>query len=916
MTHKLTLISFCLILGLSCSIKILAQPCSCTGVASVYCATDAATLFDLLDPSNLNGNYIGAGTQGNPKILSICGTINLGELTPGVFPLEIPQYVTLQGNNNLLGGSRIVFPYRYKYGKRCGMQFTNAQSTTVPEDEPGHHYDTEITPELLSMSSTDLVFVFAMQKGSRFNNICLQGPKTDIKEEYMYAKLNYVVDAAVCSPPLIATIDALEGLGGGILMRGDDAQINNSEIYGFATYNVHIRPEVNSGADPKGLGTVSINNSFLHNSKLYGYGYALFGSAGGGAGCQEKKTCTTPLAKTWVSNSDQQQEYINVEGTSFMENGKEADGAGHRYAYTFTNCTMGLRVNNYIMNQHPYTTLCNHWLQSSTLICSASTLPECCSYKITNVGGESVIFTNNFFLKGALEFNFCYPNTTTFNPAVICSTMSVPVNAELTLDENVFLGTNTITTNRIKIAETDHHNWDFQHFLTSPKTPTGPLNTLNVFGANGNLTFLEKNDFRLFSDNTVSGIPHVRIDAQISCFPQPNTTPTSIFVGDYLQFNTDNCLDAMLNPSVANNSMIYFWRFHQLYDDTYEIRTEHVDAGNALIHTFDKIGITNVNLIGYDRNTHTMSYIATHPVTVKPVDDDLHLVFNIRDTYDGPWLHPNGTLLCDIDKSEIILPKGSDFPTTNTCPKGICPGDVYVPTITNFKKYVKINGVIIWTEDVGEDPGGWERVEYPRPGITSDPKLDTYLCTDDRIAVNLPGGCSTLLLQDQIEIGLMVMNAPVDASNVRGINIYLDDVYISQIPLNSLLPPGNAGGENILVNGDFENYNGNLVPSGWNLPFCIDPNPAYSSCYPSWTNPSQNDSKLSVQEVRSGLYSLWYRLKFPVNNQNTPYQSYFPILGSATNPLPYFTSVKNLTFSNLLLPAYQNLLHLLQQNLQ
>ena len=139
--------------------KIYSQ-CPCSGA---WCVTDAAGLLTKLTVSNPP-----PGT-----VINICGTINLGELTPDVFPLEIPQYVTLQGNYNLLGGTRIVFPYRYKYGKRCGMQFTNAQSTTVSEDEPDHHYDTEITPELLSMSSTDLVFVFAMQKGSRFNNICL-----------------------------------------------------------------------------------------------------------------------------------------------------------------------------------------------------------------------------------------------------------------------------------------------------------------------------------------------------------------------------------------------------------------------------------------------------------------------------------------------------------------------------------------------------------------------------------------------------------------------------------------------------------------------------------------------------------------------------------------------------------------------
>jgi len=874
-------------------VKLNAQlvQCSC-GVWADKCAYTADQLWDYLDPQNLNNNYIGPGQAGSPKVIGICGTINLGELDAYIdkFPLEIPEYVHLVGNYNFIEGSRIVFPWRFKNSRRCGSQNISADEAervkaTDETDDPS------LWPDLLMMGPSLEAFAFAMQRGSQFNNICLQGPKNDIKEEFMYLWFDNV-----CPP--YNRFEPFEGLGGGILMRGDDCQLNNSEVYGFGTYNIHVRPENTSTISNVGIGTAQINNCLIHNSKMYGWGYGIFGSGGGGNSCTQNWQCV-PNVRVDQTNDNQPDQNMMINNTIFYENAKDFDAAGNRYNCAFNNCTMGLRSGFRIINQHRGTKLCN-WYPGNCINNSPV---------LQFAGGNSFTMFNNFFMKGGNEFRLNYPNT--FGPGAC--TFTNPISPDLTLNGNFFLGYNTNHLGRVFISECDHYDWDFNHFQTNPSPGnTGPLNTLDVMGVPGSLTFLDRNNYRLFNDNTILGIPHVNIGAMLppGTVTINPTTHYSIYVGDIIQFHTElNCINAQgVNSSDPAAQMWYMWRFHGLKDDLAdEVRTGHLTEDSPLEYQFNQIGITNINLIGVDRATNTMSYIATHPVTVKPTDDALHLVFNIKDTYEGPWQRDEAG--CFIDKREIILPPGSDLPApingTSSCPGNICEGDAIVSTITGFKKYVKINGMVIWSQDIGEDAGGWQRIEYPHPG---DIPLEDCLCTDNGSAPELdsfygtPNYCNTNnITRDNIEIGLRA-ESNVNGTLVRGIAIYLDDAYVNSGSTRFHEIKGMYN-ENVLANGDFEDINlSNGYPTGWNPPFYVQTNEVISQCIPTWEQYNTNSPKLLSEEVRSGIYSLWFRLRTPADYENRliPNDVIYPMLIDAVGEiLPYFSISQDFSFEQL-----------------
>jgi hypothetical protein len=888
----------CLLLCLAIPLKSLSQiNCStCSGTGSpggmYWCVTTAAQLYDALTGFPSNNPIQPFGT------IEICGTIYLGDLGPSDFPLEVPAFVTLQGDYDFVEGTRIVFPFRYKSGLKCDKQLRVSGSEVI-ENETSPD---PASPENLIMQASEHVFVFALQQGSQFNHICLQGPKPDIKEGYMNEFINFS-SFAHCVVP--AKLQPLEGLGGGIIMRGNNCQINFSEIYGFPTYNVHVRPEVTSTTSPVGVGTAIIHNSFLHNTKLNGYGYGIFGSGGGGGNCVNNTPCPLGTANDKEGNANQEPEVIEVTKTLFMENGKDADAAGHRYSFNVENSTMGLGVNNYIVNQHAYTKICNIApISLPNANCpnlnpgGTPRFPDCCSDVITQAGGENISITNSYFFRGENEFNFIYPNTYAFTGSPICNSPFIPVNAGLTLIGNTFFGNNTDPVGRVKISDSDHHDWRFEHF--NGFNPQGPLNTLNAQYVNNKWLFYEQNFFNLFTD-LVPGVPVVNIGANVlPVASSAYVTPNSIYKGDKILFDTERCLDALHNPSASGN-MFYMFRYHEMADDLAdEIRTDHVPLTTPLEHTFTNIGITNVNVVGVDRATNVASYFAIHPLTVKPLDRDYHLVFNIKDTYDGPWLHNNsGGATCNYDVSDMVLPPGTLSPTgINTCPGGICRGDVILPSTTGFQKFVKINGYIIWSEDIGADAGGWERIEYPDPNITTQVPLATCLCSDDGIVntllvPNCPNGINT---PDVIEIGIMAVS-PVDATIVRGVNLYIDDVYINagKSPLGS---PFIADNQNVLINGDFEDFNpANLWPVGWNAP--VQNNPPFTTvCSPTLTV-SQNTPKLSTEEVRSGIYSYWARIKPALDgNANLPFQAVYSPIYAHGGVAPYFSISQGFNFQN------------------
>ncbi|HNR21378.1 MAG TPA: hypothetical protein PKL45_15450, partial [Bacteroidia bacterium] len=113
-------LSLCLLLCFTLPLKSLSQVCSTcsgTGDQTYWCVTTAQQLYDAL----FGGFGITPIASGGT--VEICGTINLGELSADLFPLELPATnITLRGNYDFVTGTRILFPYRYRGGITCDTQ--------------------------------------------------------------------------------------------------------------------------------------------------------------------------------------------------------------------------------------------------------------------------------------------------------------------------------------------------------------------------------------------------------------------------------------------------------------------------------------------------------------------------------------------------------------------------------------------------------------------------------------------------------------------------------------------------------------------------------------------------------------------------------------------------------------------------
>lgn len=186
MKSKLLLVIFCLF-NVLVSTLTLAQTCPCS-VSANPCASDATTLLGYLTPGS--PTYVSSG------IITICDTINLGEIDPSFFPLTVPVYVTLQGDYNFFNynagihsGTTLKFPYLYKYGKQCGQQFTNASNTIPGGDNNGYNdelintlpnYNTSAPPGAMPGSTPYIgAIIFKLMQGAQLKNLCIVDMNND-----------------------------------------------------------------------------------------------------------------------------------------------------------------------------------------------------------------------------------------------------------------------------------------------------------------------------------------------------------------------------------------------------------------------------------------------------------------------------------------------------------------------------------------------------------------------------------------------------------------------------------------------------------------------------------------------------------------------------------------------------------------
>ncbi|MBL0072606.1 MAG: hypothetical protein IPP34_12725 [Bacteroidetes bacterium] len=106
---------------------------------------------------------------------------------------------------------------------------------------------------------------------------------------------------------------------------------------------------------------------------------------------------------------------------------------------------------------------------------------------------------------------------------------------------------------------------------------------------------------------------------------------------------------------------------------------------------------------------------------------------------------------------------------------------------TGVFKQVEFNGFPIWREDIAEGGDGWEYVEVDLNGDI----LDTTTPESILSKINLDGTKNT------ITFSIYMGPDPVSTSTVRGVLIWVDDIYIKK--------HSHPFGENLIVDGSVEN---------------------------------------------------------------------------------------------------------------
>ncbi|HNR18641.1 MAG TPA: T9SS type A sorting domain-containing protein [Bacteroidia bacterium] len=132
------------------------------------------------------------------------------------------------------------------------------------------------------------------------------------------------------------------------------------------------------------------------------------------------------------------------------------------------------------------------------------------------------------------------------------------------------------------------------------------------------------------------------------------------------------------------------------------------------------------------------------------------LVFHVKDNHTSRALIDVGSDMCLNGYDDMRIPENRNYPDD----------------FTGFVKYCMVNNVIVWTEDIDGDEG-WQRVEID---------LNDFFEPAEEF-----GDPSF------IEIGLMVFRPHPDGNHVRGVTIFVDDVFLE-----------NFEGHNAIRNGDFE----------------------------------------------------------------------------------------------------------------
>lgn len=546
----------------------------------------------------------------------------------------------------------------------------------------------------------------------------------------------YLPLTANCEP----AITPVEGMMSGICARYTGCTVDRCEIYGFGHFAVLVDIREN---DTEFHST----RNFVHHNKRLGFGYGIWVTGKSNDPCTASSTtCNgTPVPPA------EQAKYRTTMGTGvtahiseciFWENKHDIAGSGNTNSYDVERCTFSQSSGDVNIDRHSY-----DWWVCNPMIDPNPALPcapgeSCHEAIIKDVGGLHTSFTQCLFYRASQPVKISYPNTNTCGVGP----------GSVTFTNNYFKSTDPTGANRINIAEVnDWHKW-----IGNPYINISNNDFVVDVGQSTSLTELP---------------PCAVIASYASWLPYSPANPPpglvignglqELFVGQSLNFMTDYC--TFEDGAVQDDGIVYLWRFHEASDDYADaIWTSKHTADDPLTHTFNEPGVVHVDLMAIGTNG-LASDIVTQRILVKPVEtNDVLLTFWISDSYTGDQL-----TTCSTPQTPPNLV--SSYTDTRIDP-------VYAPS--NFEVYAKVNGTKVWSKDIAEFDG-WLRVQVP--------------ITAHVLSIN------NSTVTDQLEIGLEAM-APVDGGNVRGVDVFVDDVYVN-----------GEDGANVLRNADFESSGASFI---------------------------------------------------------------------------------------------------------
>ena len=601
----------------------------------------------------------------------------------------------------------------------------------------------------------------------------------------------YLPLATNCDDP----VEPIEGMMSGICARYTDCSVESCEIYGFGHFAMLVDIRENDTH-------FNFRRNLVHHNKRLGFGYGIWVTGKANDPC----TPTITTCNGAPIPPGEQNKYRTTMGTGvtahisrciFWENKHDIAGSGNTNSYDVEFCTFSQSSGDVNIDRHAADSwVCNPVIDPNpALPCAPG--EACHEAIIKDVGGLNTIFSQCLFYRATQSVKISYPNTNTCGVG--------PGSVRFT--NNYFKSTDPTGANKINIAEVN----DWRKWINNPDI------------------VISNNDFA--DDATqITSMAELPPCAIIASYRPgiPYTPPApppglaignsvqQVFVGESLNFMTDYC--NTISGAVLDDGAVYMWRFHEASDDYADViwTSKHTDV-TPLVHTFNRAGVVHVDLMAIGTNG-LASDIVTQRIMVKPVEnDEVLLTFWISDSYTGDLL-----TACSTPQTPPNL--RSSYTDTSINPD-------HAPT--NFEVYAMVNGTKVWHKDIAEFDG-WLSVEVP---------ITPYL--------NSIGNPSAT---DQLEIGIEAI-APVDGGNVRGVDVFVDDVYIN-----------GADGANTLRNADFESSGSSFIWTRLNECETCRPVPWPPDCpatgfeppgYPLSLYPGSSSPTLQTTgNIRSGSNSL------------------------------------------------------------